>query len=76
MGVNARRTKELLALLLVGDGVVAVLQPTRHTLLWRSGPTRYRRLMEAFVRRPQATRFVGALEVAAGVWWAGRQRAQ
>lgn len=38
-----RRVGEIAALLLISDGVVGVLQPERHTRLWRSGPGMYRR---------------------------------
>lgn len=65
---------ETAALLLVGDGVVALLQPRRHVRLWRLGPAPWRRLMRAFERRPLLTAGLGALEAALGLWIAARQR--
>lgn len=68
------RVKELLAILLIGDGVVALLNPQRHVHLWRRGPKVYRQLMEAFLRRPGMTQLLSAVEVVLGIWWASRQQ--
>lgn len=69
------RIKEVIAILLVGDGVVALVNPFRHSLLWRSGPGLWERLMDPFVETPALTRWLGALEAAAGLWLASRQKA-
>ena len=69
-----RRMTEIAALLLIGDGVVGLLQPERHTRLWRNGPAPYRAAMQPFVRNPGLTRFAAAGELALGLWWASRQR--
>lgn len=71
-----QRVTEIAALLLIGDGVVGMLQPRRHARLWRSGPKPYRSAMEPFVRHPGLTRVLGAAEAAAGLWWASRQRSR
>ena len=71
-----QRVGEVAAILLVGDGLVGMLQTERHTRLWWSGPRPYRAIMTPFVRHPQLTRIVAAAEVAAGLWWASRQRIQ
>lgn len=52
------RIKEVIAILLVGDGVVALVNPFRHSLLWRSGPGLWERLMDPFVETPALTRCV------------------
>jgi hypothetical protein len=70
-----RRTVELAAMLLVGDGVMAALEPRRHIRLWKAGPPPWRRMMSLFVRRPQLTRLLGGAEVLAGLALASRQRA-
>ena len=68
------RVAEIAALLMVGDGVVGLVQPGRHTRLWRSGPRPYRAAMEPLVRHPGLTRVIAAAEAAAGLWWASRQQ--
>jgi hypothetical protein len=69
-----QRLGEFAGILLVGDGVVGMLQPERHTRLWLSGPAPYRAVMEPFVRHPGMTRAIAVAEAAAGLWLASRQR--
>lgn len=69
-----QRITEIAALLLIGDGMVGMLQPKRHTRLWRRGPGPYRAAMEPFVRHTSVARVLGAAEAVAGLWWASRQR--
>lgn len=69
------RLLEMFALMLIGDGVVGLVQPERHSRLWLQGPQPYREAMRPFVRHPSLTRVIGAGEIAVGLWWAGRQRA-
>jgi hypothetical protein len=68
-----RRIMELLAMLLVGDGVIALVAPRRHNHLWRFGPEGYGRVMEAFAERPALTRLLAEAEVGRGLWIALRQ---
>ena len=70
----SRRVQELMAILLIGDGVVALLQPQRHVRLWTFGPASYRGFMQAFVQRPGMTQLLSAIELGLGIWWASRQR--
>lgn len=72
--VIQERVTEIAALLLVGDGVVGMLQPERHVRLWQRGPRTYRAAVEPFVKHPGLTRVLAAAEAAAGLWWASRQR--
>jgi len=67
------RALELLALSMIGDGALALLQPERHMRLWRAGPRPWRELVEFFHERPGLTRVVGVGAIAAGLWLAGRQ---
>ncbi len=64
------RFMELLAMLIVGDGVIALVAPRRHSLLWRFGPEGYRRAMEAFAEHPGLVRVLAAVEVVGGLWLA------
>ncbi|CAN5179140.1 hypothetical protein BH20GEM2_BH20GEM2_21530 [soil metagenome] len=67
------RVKELFAISLIGDGVLALFQPHRHLRLWREGPEPWRRAMGPFLRHPGLTRVLGAAEAGFGIWWASRQ---
>jgi hypothetical protein len=69
----AERLAELVGMLMIGDGVLAVLEPEHHMRLWRQGPAAWERIMDPFVKRPGLTRRLGAAEVALGVWLASRQ---
>lgn len=69
----ARRAKEVAAMLIVGDGLLSLLFPRRHVLLWTFGPRAYREAMEKFVAHPNATRAVALAEIALGAWL-GRQQ--
>lgn len=70
------RLMEILGILLVGDGVVAFLNPERHTQLWRRGPKFWQEMMDPFVQYPVLMRWAGAVEAALGLWLASRQRPQ
>ena len=75
MNLFARRLAELSGILLIGDGVVAALQPKGHVRLWEGGPNLWD-LLRPFAKRPQLTRAVAVAEIAAGVLiaWAAIRR--
>ncbi len=60
-------------MLAIGDGVIALVAPRRHSLLWRFGPKGYKELMERFAERPGLVRLLAAAEVGTGLWLALRQ---
>jgi len=68
-----RKLKELLAMVLVGDGVLALLAPSRHSVLWRGGSPRWNRVMYGFAEHPWLTRALAAAELASGIALASRQ---
>lgn len=68
-----KRLIELVAIGLIGDGVVALVAPKRHSLLWLGGPENWRRFMHIFAERPMLTRLLAATEVALGLSLALRQ---
>ena len=68
-----KRVVQLVALVMVGDGVVGFLKPRWHSLLWDLGPKPYRDLMIHFARKPGTARLVYAAEVILGTWLAARQ---
>jgi hypothetical protein len=72
-GVWARRLKETFAILTVGDGIIELIFPTEHSLLWEFGPARVRRVARFFAENPNLMRLLGASQVAFGIWLAKRQ---
>ncbi|MEP7343279.1 MAG: hypothetical protein ABI977_36485 [Acidobacteriota bacterium] len=68
-----KRLKELLALWMVGEGIIGSLRPERYMRLWRFGPKAYRKFIDALTDHPNATRMVCAAEAGIGLWWALRQ---
>ena len=70
----SRWAAETLGMMLVGDGVVTLIDPERHARLWMKGPSAWRRAMERFIEHPGITRALAAVEVGLGVWLAQRQR--
>ena len=69
--VWARRLKETFAILTVGDGIIEVIFSTEHSLLWKFGPARVRKVARFFDRN--LMRLLGAAQVAFGIWLAQRQ---
>ena len=69
----ARRLKETFAILTVGDGIIELIFPTEHSLLWEFGPARVRRVARFFAENPNLMRLLGASQVAFGIWLAKRQ---
>jgi hypothetical protein len=58
--VWARRLKETFAILTVGDGMIEVIFPTEHSLLWEFGPARVRKVARFFAENPNLMRLLGA----------------
>jgi hypothetical protein len=72
-GVWARRLKETSAILTVGDGIIEVIFPKEHSLLWELGPARARKVNRFFAENPNLMRLLGAAQVVFGIWLAQRQ---
>ena len=68
-----RRLKETFAILTVGDGIIEVIFPTEHSLLWEFGPARVRKVARFCAENPNLMRLLGAAQVAFGIWLAKRQ---
>ncbi|HET7271247.1 MAG TPA: hypothetical protein VFI90_09175 [Rubrobacter sp.] len=69
----ARRMKETFAILTIGDGVIELISPREHSLLWEFGPGKVRNGARFFANNPNLMRLLGALQVAFGLWLALRQ---
>lgn len=69
MGLCPRtgRALEGLAVILIGDGLISVLRPVRHSLLWWMPLPGVRPLKEWCLERPNVTRALGLSQVALGL---------
>jgi hypothetical protein len=67
------RAKHFAAMILIGDGMMALIHPEKDARAWKSGPKPWRDLMHALSKRPSLTRFIGAAQIAGGIWWALKQ---
>ena len=68
-----KRIKELLAITMIGEGLLAVIYPKRHLLLWQMGIPGLRDIVMRLVKRPYLTRLLAIAEAGAGFWLAKRQ---
>ncbi len=64
------RGLEILALFLIGEGVVGLLRPTRYARFWNVGPKFHREIVKFFAEHREATRVCAIAEVAFGLWLA------
>jgi uncharacterized protein YjeT (DUF2065 family) len=58
--------KHLTAMMLIGDGVLAMLRPEGEACTWEAAPKVWKDLMEYLADHPELTRAIGAAEVAVG----------
>ena len=75
MGINlmVRRVTELGALFLIGDGVMGLIKPRWHSLLWHVGPELLKAMTEELAEHPKTARAIYAAEIVAGVALASMQ---
>lgn len=68
-----KRLKSLLAIAMVGEGVVVALIPRRYALLWLVGPRFVRQIDAWFLAHLEATRLLGITGTGLGISLALRQ---
>jgi len=68
-----KRLLELAGLILIGDGLMGLLRPRRHSLLWHFGPELAKAVTEELADHPKTSRAVYAAELALGVALASSQ---
>ncbi len=69
-----KRIKETVAILTIGDGVMAVLAPREHSLLWAGiGPKSIHKIAYFFADNPNYLRLLGLTQIAWGIWLATQQ---
>jgi hypothetical protein len=76
MLIPTKRWKHFAAMVLIGDGVMALAHPQRDAMAWKAGPKPWQELMHKLRDRPALTRMVGLAQVVGGVWWALSQEKQ
>ncbi len=69
----ARRMKETFAIVAIGDGVIELVSPREHSLLWEVGPEGARKIARFFAENPNHMRLIGAAQIVFGLWFALRQ---
>jgi hypothetical protein len=59
--------KELLAMILIGDGVLNVMQPRRHSAIWNCGPKSYKDVARQLEGHPEVARGLGIALIGLGL---------
>ena len=72
--MNKRRVLEVLAMLMIGEGVLMLLFPRNYLLLWKCGTTAFGEAVEDLAERPCPTRVIGLIEALVGLWLAYKQQ--
>jgi hypothetical protein len=70
-----KRLVELAGLILIGDGLMGLLRPRRHSLLWHFGPELAKAMTEELADHPKTSRAIYAAELALGIVLASTQLA-
>jgi hypothetical protein len=65
--LGLRRSAEMAAVFMIGDGMLGVFQPERHVELWRSDVRAVDILVRPFADHPARRRAYGLLQIAAGL---------
>ena len=70
MLVSPKRWQHFAAMVLIGDGVMALVHPREDAEAWAVGPACWRQFMRKFEECPTMARAVGAAQIVGGVCWA------
>lgn len=73
MFLSPKRYQHFAAMVLIGDGVMALIHPAKDAEAWSKGPRPWRNLMRTLADNPNLTRTIGAAQIAGGVIWALHQ---
>lgn len=74
LALGLKRTAEMCAIFMIGNGVVGMTQPQRQVTLWRSDVRPVDALVRRFDGRPDRRRLQGLVQFGAGVLLASRLR--
>ena len=67
LALALKRSAEMAAVFMIGDGALGLLQASRHVELWRSSLPAVDALVKPFAGRPGRRRGYGVLQIAAGL---------
>lgn len=67
LALALKRSAEMAAVFMIGDGALGLLQASRHVELWRSQVPAVDALVRPFAGRPGRRRGYGLIQIAAGV---------
>ena len=70
---DPKRAKHFAAMVLIGDGVMAIVNPRNDARAWKTGPKLWHSLMGKRSERPGLTRVIGVAQVIGGICWALHQ---
>lgn len=62
-----KRLLEIGGLILIADGVMSLVRPRRHSLLWHCGPELAKAITEEIADHPRTSRAIHTAKIAAGV---------
>jgi len=65
----AKQWKHMAAMLLIGDGAIALLRPQWSAEAWAIGPEWWKNSMRLFRECPTLTRIIASAEIAGAIWW-------
>lgn len=74
VAIGLKRSAEMAAVFMIGDGLLGLLQPERHVALWRSDMGAVDGLVRRFDGHPGRRRLYGLLQIAGGIAIAAAQR--
>ncbi len=67
-----KRLADFVGMIMIGDGVLGLMRPERHSALWNCGPKPYRKFVDELELHPRVTRGLGLALVGLGLWVACR----
>lgn len=67
LALGLKRSAEMAAVFMIGDGLLGLLQPKRHVALWRSEVDAVDALVRPFGGHPGRRRLYGLAQVGAGI---------
>ena len=70
--LSAKRTAEMCAIFMIGNGLVGLVTPQRQVSLWRSDVKQVDMLVRRFDGKPNKRRLQGLLQLGAGLLLASR----
>lgn len=71
--MNGIRTKEILGIAMLGEGLIGLVFPRKYSRFWSVGPRSFKDLMNKAAEHPGWMRAICAAEAGLGFWLAAEQ---